>query len=80
MPAGRFSPQETSYARKSIERSLDRQRNANSARKQLADALHAAVEMFESHPELKEIDAAFPRGSVYGIVKAAVERIHEANL
>jgi len=80
MPAGRFSPQETNYARQAIERSLERTRRANVARKRLADALRVTLEMFEAHPELKEIDATWPRGSVYGVVKLAVDTIHEADL
>jgi len=50
------------------------------ARKQIIRALELALEMFESHPELKEIDTAWPGGSVYGCVKAAYERRQEAGI
>ena len=38
----------------------------------MLDALQTTFDMFEKHIELKEIDAEFPRGSVWGIVKAAL--------
>lgn len=46
----------------------------NSSAKQAKDALLEVYEMFMRHPELQEIDGSFPRGSVFGIVKAALER------
>jgi hypothetical protein len=62
------------------DRAIVAQENQKLARIQLVDALVATLEMFDAQPELQEIDAAFPRGSVYGIVKAAVARIQEARL
>ena len=86
MPAGRFSSQETSWARQNIERAITAQENQKLARIQLVDALETVLEMFETNSTLpagrtlQQIDAAFPRGTVYGIVKAAVARIQEARL
>jgi hypothetical protein len=46
---------------------------------QVIDALRVTVEFFDADPNLKETRASeFPRGSVYGIVKAALDRAEEA--
>ena len=66
--------------RSSYERSIVAQENQKLARIQIMDALQTALDFFDRHPELKEIDADYPRGSVYGIVRAACERIQEARL
>lgn len=43
---------------------------------QAKDALLEVYEMFMAQPELQEIDARFPRGSVFGIVKSALGRFN----
>jgi hypothetical protein len=75
-----ISREELARIHGSIDRAVVAQENQKLARIQLVDALNTALDMFKDHPELREIDAAFPRGSVYGIVKAAVARIQEARL
>jgi hypothetical protein len=68
------------------DRAVIAQENQKLARIQLVDALETVLEMFETNSTLpagrtlQELDAAFPCGSVYGIVKAAVARIQEARL
>ena len=80
MPEGRFSPQETAHARKLIDRAITAQENQKLARIQLVDALETVIEAFENGALDKEVDAEYPRGSVYGIVKAAYARLQEARL
>jgi hypothetical protein len=80
MPAGKFSRAEANYAIQGIHRAITAQENQKLARIQIEDALRTVLEAFELGHLDKEVDAEFPRGSVYGIVKAAYARIEEARL
>ena len=80
MPPGKFSRFETAYAVRGIERAITAQENQKLARIQLVDALETVIVAFEHGALDKEADAEFPRGSVYGIVKAAYDRRREARL
>jgi len=59
-------------------------RNNNQLKQQAVEqafeALKTVLNMMEQQPELKEIDAEFPRGSVFGIVRAAYENAQMAGV
>ena len=56
------------------------ERNKARAQELITRTLDEVLAMFEERPELKEIDASWPQGSVYGLVVAAIARKQEAGL
>jgi hypothetical protein len=47
------------------------------AKEQVVDALRVVLDIFEKHTSLKQMDAEWPRGSVFGIVLAAYEKAQQ---
>ena len=55
-------------------------RNQKRAQELITRTLDEVLAMFEARPELNEIDASWPQGSVYGLVVAAIAHKQEAGL